>query len=113
MGPLFSAAIAVIVFTVVVVATFAVFCLFCLPGKAFTYALAFAFGAALGVGLAAVLAIPIIGIGKTLNSTSAVVAYLGSLCVTGFVCGSFSVRLVSSVLTRHSSRPSTAAELKR
>ena len=111
MGPLFSIAIAVTGFAIVVFAAFAVLCLFRRPGAALALALPFTIGAFLGVGVGVLAAMPVVGIGQTLNSGVAVASYLGWLCAAAFVCGSLGVRLASSVLTGCSIRaPSAPAE---
>ena len=114
MGPLFSTAIAILGFAFAVAAAFLVLRLFRASGHALALALVFAIGGFLGTGLAAIAAISVIGTGQTLHSSGAVVAYLGSLFVAGFVGGGFAVRQVSRVLTRRLNQPpSAAAELQR
>lgn len=100
MGPLFSVAIAVTGFTVVVAVAFFVLRLLC-RASAFTLAIAFSVGCLLGIGLAAIAAMPVAG--QILHSGIAVAAYVGSLCVVGLVGGGLGVHLASRVLTRRSS----------
>jgi len=111
MGPLYSFAFAAIGFAVVVSVAFLVLSVFWRMGQAFALAGAFAFGGFLGVGLAVVSAMPVVGIGQPLHSSAAVVAYLGSLCMGGLIGGGLSVRLASRVLTRRSSGRAFGAPL--
>jgi uncharacterized membrane protein len=99
MGPPFSLAIAAIGLCLVALAAFGLLSFFRSPKIAAVLALRFAVGAFLGAGIGIVSAIPVIGLGPALNSSIAVVAYLGWLCVVAVVCGFLSMHLASRVLT--------------
>lgn len=103
MGPLFAIAIVAIGLCAVALLGFAMACLFKTAKSAAVSALSFTAGSFLGVGVGIASAIPVIGVGATLSSRGAVVAYLGWLCVAALVSGFLSARLASRVPTLRSS----------
>jgi hypothetical protein len=112
MGPLFSAIVVVIGAVVCIAAAFAVLRLFRNPSQqALVLAIAGAAGALLGAVGAAVVAIPVVGVGQTLSSNTSVVLYLSSLGLASVTGGILALRLASGVLTVASSRRANARGL--
>jgi hypothetical protein len=87
MGPLFSAIVAGLVSAGVFVLVFCVGRFFWRPGKALKVAILFTLGSGIGVVIAAVISVPVVGIGSTLAESWQVIAYLTWLFVGGLLSG--------------------------
>ena len=87
MGPLFSAMIAGLTSAGVVVLVFCVGCFFWRPAKALKVAVLFTLGSGIGVVIAAVISVPVVGVGPTLAPSWQVIAYLSWLLVGGLLSG--------------------------
>jgi hypothetical protein len=92
MGPLFSALTVGTLGALVLAAIFAGSLIFLPARKAFMVSVSAVFGAGVGIVVAALAAIPFVGIGGYLQSFGAVAAYLATLAGGGVIAGVLSAR---------------------